>query len=517
MKQIDPDQLQYGSALPFDLCNESGEVVIPAGQILEPIDLYLANDRFEGGIFSCPKKELEETGVKSGAATSPAANRSTASQTTTNNKNNSAHSTENQPSPIHVRTLKVGQTFDHALHDQSGQLLIPADSPITDQFLKLLSRRGVRKVFPPEANAQPKRRVAQPTDARDGLGQATRAQRASGVARELDQYKAEDEGETTRPGKPRKAVSNAEQRSQSLAQGKQASEASAEAYREAADAMQQGATPDFTGVQKHLDDLMKVIHQDRHAGALILELQDAEEDYLYDHGCNAASLTMMIAAEMGHTIDEIRESGLGVLLQDVGMLDVPLAIRSARRKLSANERMEVERHPIYTVNTLEKFGLSNRNTLMVAYQCHERCDRSGYPRRRHRMFIHPLARIAAVADTYAALISPRPYRDALAPYDAMAVVLKEVRNGRLDQEVVRAFLDVLSAFPVGSYVLLSNGVPAFVVKATAGQHCKPVVAPVDEKGFPTDEWIDLAKQKKLSIADPIRDIGTYLSGHSKAA
>lgn len=517
MKKIDADQLDFGKPLPFDLCNEQGKVIIPANQILEPIDLYLSQDKFEGDMYARPvEKPAHQESPSDTSSVSPARDSEQANPAGVDT-NASPFSTSASDTGIRVRSLEPGQIFPHALHEQSGQLLLPANTAITDQFIQLLSRRGVRKVFPPKEQTQRKRDLNQHNDPRDGLGQATRAQRASGAARKLDDYQPEDASPSpaNRP-KPKTSV-NASTRRETVAAAEETFKQSADRYQSTAQALAKGQSPDFYGLKKHLSDLQTIIQGDQAVAALLLSFEGGESDYLYKHGCNAAALTMMIANEMGHTKDEIREAGLGALLQDVGMMQVPEEIRSAKRKLTAKERMEIERHPIYTVNTLEKHGISNRNTLMVSYQCHERCDRSGYPRRRHRMFIHPLARVAAVADTYAALITPRPYRDALSPYEAMAVVLKEVRAGRLDPDVVRAFLDAMSVFPVGSYVLLSNGAPAQVVKATPKQHCKPIVAPLDEQGQPQDEWIDLAKQSELSIAEAIHDIKIYLAGQSKAA
>jgi HD-GYP domain-containing protein (c-di-GMP phosphodiesterase class II) len=86
-------------------------------------------------------------------------------------------------------------------------------------------------------------------------------------------------------------------------------------------------------------------------------------------------------------------------------------------------------------------GQSKRALLAVLYH-HERLDGSGYPYGLGADAIPLEARIVAVADTYDALTSDRPYRKARTPWEARRVLVDEARN-RLDARVVSAMLDAL--------------------------------------------------------------------------
>lgn len=112
---------------------------------------------------------------------------------------------------------------------------------------------------------------------------------------------------------------------------------------------------------------------------------------------------------------------------------------------------------------------------MVAYQMHERCDGSGYPRRRQGNQIHPLAKIAAVADAFIALVSPRPHRPALLPYRAMELMVCDAHRGLYDSEVVRGLLHTVSLFPIGSCVKLNDGRMGTVVRSNHDAYTAPVV------------------------------------------
>lgn len=67
---------------------------------------------------------------------------------------------------------------------------------------------------------------------------------------------------------------------------------------------------------------------------------------------------------------------------------------------------------------------------------HERPDGSGYPRRRKKDQIHFLSRVAAVADMYVALATPRPHRPGILPHAAIQTITQAGGQGRLDQAAV---------------------------------------------------------------------------------
>ena len=158
-----------------------------------------------------------------------------------------------------------------------------------------------------------------------------------------------------------------------------------------------------------------------------------------------------------------------------------------------------------TLDCLEKVrGLSDLS-LIVAYQIHERGDGSGYPRQRHRTTIHPLARLAAIADTYAAITAHRPHRTARGPYEAMEILLRETSRDRFDRQVMRSFLDCISLFPIGSQVRLSDGQFAKVLRANPGLHTKPAVVPLQGDGTESGTELDLSCQHDVVVIQALGD------------
>ncbi len=243
-----------------------------------------------------------------------------------------------------------------------------------------------------------------------------------------------------------------------------------------------------------VNHLRRLVMADDSLPLLLMQFRATDEnEYLYQHGLNVALLSMTMVYQLGLSHDALFAAGISSLFQDAGMLKVPIEVRSAARELTIDEVLEIQRHPVHVLDLMEKSHALNDVTRMICYQHHERCDRSGYPRRRHGMFVHPFARIIAVADTYTALTSSRPYREVFSPYQAVLVILDEVRNGRLDRMAVRAFLDCVSLFPVGSHVQLSDGNRAKVIRSNHAQHTRPVVIPLNSDGSESDELLDLSK------------------------
>jgi HD-GYP domain-containing protein (c-di-GMP phosphodiesterase class II) len=201
---------------------------------------------------------------------------------------------------------------------------------------------------------------------------------------------------------------------------------------------------------------------------------------LAEHALNVSLLGIAIGIDMGLDAANVRTVGICGLVQDLGMAKVPEHIRNARRRLSPSEAVDIQRHAIHTANILEHVKGIPPLVQLVAYQVHERPDGSGYPRGREKMCIHPFARILHVADAYLAMTAQRPFRPPLMPYAAMECLVRQAEKNQVDADVVRSLLRVLSLFPIGSFVRLSDGRVAQVVRSNAHSFVRPIVAIVED-------------------------------------
>ncbi len=197
--------------------------------------------------------------------------------------------------------------------------------------------------------------------------------------------------------------------------------------------------------------------------------------YPAGQGSSTATLAMSMAQKLGFHERAVRELGIGCLLHDAGMLRLNREIVLSTEQFNPEEKRQVTRHVEASARMLDGIRNLPYECRVVASQIHERADGAGYPCRLSGNKFHPLARIAAVADCYVAMISPRLYRRAHAPYHAIENMLRETRDGRFDQRSMRALLQVVSLFPIGSVVQLSDGRTARVVRSNPEDYSRPVV------------------------------------------
>ncbi len=167
---------------------------------------------------------------------------------------------------------------------------------------------------------------------------------------------------------------------------------------------------------------------------------DAREHETGDHSQRVVRYTLAIARRMGLPEAELPYLGHGALLHDIGKIGVPDAILLKPGPLDADEWAVMRQHPQIGFNILRSIDFLAQPAEMVL--CHqERFDGSGYPRRLAGEAIPLSARIFALADTYDAMTSHRPYRDPLPPEVARAEIRRHVGT-QFDPVCAAAFLSL---------------------------------------------------------------------------
>lgn len=160
------------------------------------------------------------------------------------------------------------------------------------------------------------------------------------------------------------------------------------------------------------------------------------------HSVNVSLLTILIAREMGYKEKCVREIAWGAFLHDFGKLMVPDSILNKPGKLTKNEYDLIKKHPEYGMKLIEPLRLSV-NIRMAIAQHHERWDGTGYPLGLKGEEIHPHAQIVAVADTFDALISDRPYRKGMA-LDQAIEIIEEGKGKDFSPKIAEHLLKLLA-------------------------------------------------------------------------
>ena len=168
-----------------------------------------------------------------------------------------------------------------------------------------------------------------------------------------------------------------------------------------------------------------------------LDMRDTETQ---GHSLRVVEYTVEIAVRMDVREPELTEIRRGALLHDIGKIGIPDAILRKPGKLDSSEWEVMKRHPELGYNMLAgiKF-LEPAREIVVCHQ--EKFDGTGYPRGLKGERIPLGARVFAVADTFDAMTSTRPYRAGL-PYEVARQEIIDYSGTQFDPKVVQAFLSI---------------------------------------------------------------------------
>ena len=186
----------------------------------------------------------------------------------------------------------------------------------------------------------------------------------------------------------------------------------------------------------------------------LVAMIDAKDQYTRGHSERVCAISLLIADELNINKIEKETLRLAAILHDIGKIWIPEEILNKASTLTAEELENIRKHP----ETGAKIIGNIKNLEEVVYGVrhhHERFDGKGYPDGLSGKQIPLMARILCVADSFDAMISNRPYRDAHGREKAIS----ELKNGsgtQFDPEIVEAFLKaakkasfIFSEFDIG--------------------------------------------------------------------
>ena len=177
------------------------------------------------------------------------------------------------------------------------------------------------------------------------------------------------------------------------------------------------------------------------ADALLLTL-DARSRHQGGHSMAVAVYAWDIAGRLGFSREEQELARISGLLHDIGMVGLPDGLLCKPGAFTLEERRQMQEHSVIGERIL--VGVSGfEEVALVARHHHERVDGLGYPDGLKGEEIPRLARVVAVADAYTAMVTDRPYRDAM-PSRVARMRLAQGVDGQFDPKVVRAFEAILA-------------------------------------------------------------------------
>ena len=176
------------------------------------------------------------------------------------------------------------------------------------------------------------------------------------------------------------------------------------------------------------------------AGALIM-LLDSKDHYTASHSAGVAMYCRDMARIMGMSEDEQRIAHMAGLLHDLGKVGTPDSVLRKEGELTPREWEQIKEHPTTAAEVLSQLATHKEIADIIRHH-QEHFDGTGYPYGISGADIPELSRMLAVADTYQALTSDRPYRAAKSPFEAL-IILRKVAGTQLDPKYVEVMAQVL--------------------------------------------------------------------------
>jgi putative two-component system response regulator len=187
----------------------------------------------------------------------------------------------------------------------------------------------------------------------------------------------------------------------------------------------------------NLISLSEAFEKLEHAGTVIYALcraLDTRDTYTEGHSERVANLSLSIYDGLNLKNNKQRESlYYGALLHDIGKIGIADNILKSTDKFApgSKEYEEIKKHPEIGYLICSSLGKLNGSLGVILYH-HEKLDGSGYPKGLEGDSIPLIAKVVTVADIYDALTSKRAYRDKMNPKDAIDIIMKEGKQGKLD-------------------------------------------------------------------------------------
>ncbi len=266
-----------------------------------------------------------------------------------------------------------------------------------------------------------------------------------------------------------------------------------------------GKAPQLEAIAGAVDGMVESMLDNPDALMWIARLRE-EDITTYNHGVKVALYLVALGRHLGFPKQELAYLGQIGMLADIGKTRVPRAILEKPGMLTPAEFALVKEHVDLAMQVLADGPKLPASVTMGIAQHHERIDGSGYPKGLKGSEIGIYGKMAAIADSFAALITPRAYANASAPQDAL-MNLYEWSGTSFHEPMVEQFVQAIGVFPVGSMIELTSGEVGVVVAHNRVRRLEPkvlILSNPDKSPLAQPVERDLFKEGKAKGDKPLR-------------
>jgi HD-GYP domain-containing protein (c-di-GMP phosphodiesterase class II) len=194
------------------------------------------------------------------------------------------------------------------------------------------------------------------------------------------------------------------------------------------------------------------------------------ENYTLNHSVNVCVLALSLGRRLGLDRRELIELGIGACLHDVGKFEIPGEIVDKPGRLTPEERTVMEMHAQRGAGRLIQTRTSQDipvSAFVVALEHHLTPSLGGYPKFTWRRETSLFSKIVKVVDYYDAITTKRVYRPkTFTPEEAIRLMVEQGEK-EFDPLILKAFINMIGIYPIGSLVVLLSGEIGVVVQPNA--------------------------------------------------
>jgi len=206
-----------------------------------------------------------------------------------------------------------------------------------------------------------------------------------------------------------------------------------------------------TIVQGMVDFIMD--NRDALMGLSCIKMYD---EYTFAHSVNTSILASSLGSFLSFEKQQIAALGIAGLMHDIGKVNVPHEIINKPGKLTFDEWEQVRRHPVEGALLLAEVPGLSKLAMVAAFEHHQH-GTQGYPRVAGEPRLHPFSQIVSLADAYDALTAARVYYSIQMPVDQAIKILLSKRGTIFNGVLVKAFVNMVGMFPIGTILKLDTG------------------------------------------------------------
>lgn len=241
----------------------------------------------------------------------------------------------------------------------------------------------------------------------------------------------------------------------------------------------------YQKITDELKDIIEIVRRRRHHVTRVGDIPNNSRNYIVMHSVKTTVLSLAVGLYMKLPPHKLLELGTAALLHEIGMIRLPSKLYLSDQKLSDAEKKAITAHPVLGFRILRSHSFPMPICLGIL-ESHERVDGNGYPRGLSGDRISQYARIIFVCDSFSAQVSKRPFREARDGHASLLDMLKE-RGTAYDEQVLRVLIQLVSVYPVGTFVELEDGARGVVVDTNEDDPRAPLVRLLkDAKGVTSD-------------------------------